>query len=53
MLRPNLTTEEAAKYRTTPVRDFFRASTMSGEMGSRAIDGFYITAGISYSWIRR
>lgn len=53
MLRPNLTTAEAGKYRTTMVRDFFRASTMSGEMGSRAIDGFYITAGISYSWIRR
>lgn len=53
MMRPNLTTTEAAKYRTSMVRDFFRASSINGEMGSRAIDGFYFTAGISYSWIRR
>jgi hypothetical protein len=53
MLRPNLTTAEGAQYRTSVVRDFFRASSINGEMGSRAIDGFFVTAGISYSWIRR
>ncbi len=49
----DLTTAEGAQYRTSVMRDFFRASSVNGEMGSLAIDGFFVTAGISYSWIRR